>query len=155
MAELFRLPRHPRPMTGNGIPIASSTWGMDQRWKKRLSIVMVSQKGWFISWKIPLQNGWFRDTPILGNLHMFWEKLIFIFLDHGVSEITLTAIIKSPILRSVKPSIYCTLAPKSRSSSSKCQPSRKCQPSSSLPLARPRNFCKLHPQWLQCRNLVI
>ena len=31
MAELFRLPRHPRPMTGNGIPIASSGWGMDQR----------------------------------------------------------------------------------------------------------------------------
>ena len=25
--------------------------------------------GWFISWNIPRKNGWFRGTPISGNLH--------------------------------------------------------------------------------------
>ena len=26
--------------------------------------------GWFISWNIPRKNGWFRGTPISGNLHI-------------------------------------------------------------------------------------
>ena len=36
--------------------------------------------GWFVSWKTLLEVGWFRDTPISGNLHIETVKLILTIL---------------------------------------------------------------------------
>jgi hypothetical protein len=53
-----------------------------------VSIVMGVRNSWmcvFFYWKIILKNGWFRGTPILGNLHVWicdisWYFYIFLSL---------------------------------------------------------------------------
>ena len=45
---------------GAGLPGVNQSWGIPQKW-------MVSR---FLPWKIPQKNGWFRGSPILGNLHL-------------------------------------------------------------------------------------
>ena len=51
-------------------------WGFPQLWGYPIA-------GWFSSWKILWKNGWFRGTPISGNLHVgmwgttsFWGYLV-------------------------------------------------------------------------------
>ena len=48
-----------------------------QIWRFRFPEMVVTQNGWF-TMDNPIQNGWFRGTTFLGNIHVSYIKYVII-----------------------------------------------------------------------------